>query len=207
MLEVVPFIYNNDPDELLANTYIVIDSDKQCIVVDPSKNNENIKNYILKNGLTLKAVCLTHGHFDHFSGAKILLDAFKVDLFVSILDEFMLKDPEYNCSIYISGPNSLDVKCTNYPEIGVLSLLNEDIVVIPTPYHTEGSVCLYLKDSGILLSGDFLFRGGLGRCDLPNNAARKKNQSLEKVFALPKETKVYPGHGPITSIALEKNYY
>ena len=207
MLKVVPFCYNNDPDELLSNTYVVIDSDNSCLVVDPSKDNDNLKNYIINNGLNLKTILLTHGHYDHFSGAKRLLESFKVDLYISFEDEMMLNDPEYNCSAYISGPYSLNEKCMNYPKNGILRALNEDIEVIPVPYHTEGSVALYLKTSNIVLSGDFLFCGGLGRCDLPNNAARKKNDSLNTIFKLADDVKVYPGHGPFTTIGEEKKLY
>ena len=207
MLKVVPFCYNNDPDELLSNTFIVIDSDNSCLVVDPSKDNDNIKNYIIKNELNLKAVLLTHGHYDHFSGAKRLLDHFKVDLYVSFDDEPMLNNPEWNCSMYISDPYSLDVKAKNYPQDGVLSLLNEDIEVIPVPFHTLGSVTLFLKSANIALTGDFMFAGCLGRCDLPNNAARKMNDSLDTIFKLDDSVKIYPGHGGFSTIGVERKIY
>jgi glyoxylase-like metal-dependent hydrolase (beta-lactamase superfamily II) len=207
MLKVIPFCYNNDPDELLSNTYIVIDSDNSCLVVDPSKDNDNIKNYIIKNELNLKAVLLTHGHYDHFSGAKRLLDHFKVDLYVSFDDELMLDNPEWNCSTFISGPHSLKVNAKNYPQDGVLHLLNEDIEVIPVPFHTLGSVAFYLKSANIALTGDFLFAGCLGRSDLPNNAARKMDESLNTIFKLDDSVKVYPGHGPFSTIGKERSIY
>lgn len=204
MLKIIPFTYNNDPDELLSNTYVIVDSDNNALVVDPSKNNDNLKNYLIKNNLNLKAILLTHGHYDHFSGVERLLNEFKVDIYISFSDEYMLDDAEANCSIYISGAYTLNQKYNNYLERATLTLLNEEIEVIPTPYHTEGSVCLYLKDSNALISGDFLFCGCLGRCDLPNNAARKLKESLEKVLCLPEETRIYPGHGPFTTIKAEK---
>ena len=204
MLKIIPFTYNNDPDELLSNTYVIVDSDNNALVVDPSKNNDNLKNYLIKNNLNLKAILLTHCHYDHFSGVERLKNEFKVDIYISFSDEYMLDDAEANCSIYISGAYTLNQKYKNYPERAPLTLLNEEIEVIPTPYHTAGSVCLYLKDSNALISGDFLFCVCLGRCDLPNNAARKLKESLEKVLSLPEETRVYPGHGPFTTIKAEK---
>lgn len=204
MLRIIPFLYYEDKDELLANTFLVYDEDKNCIIIDPSKNNEKIKLYILKNDFNLKAVCLTHGHFDHFSAAKILLDYFKCPLYIDFDDEPMLKDSSLNCSEYVVEPFTLEYKCENYPSDGKFNILNEEIQIIKTPYHTKGSVCFFLKESLQLISGDFLFRNCLGRCDLPNNAKRMLESSLNKVLSLPKEVKVYPGHGMFTTIEEER---
>lgn len=205
MLKIIPFIYNNDPDELLANTYVLVDSDNSCLVVDPSKNNENIKNFIIKNNYCLKAVLLTHGHFDHFGGAEILLNYFKVPLYIGYEDEKMLLDPSMNCSKYIKESYCLETKVENYPNNGQLSLLNEVVEVIPTPYHTKGSVCFFLKQNGVVLSGDLIFKHTIGRDDLPNNSRKDKNESLSKILSLPAEVKIYPGHGQFTTVLEEQN--
>ena len=113
MLKIIPFTYNNDPDELLSNTYVIVDSDNNALVVDPSKNNDNLKNYLIKNNLNLKAILLTHGHYDHFSGVERLLNEFKVDIYISFSDEYMLDDAEANCSIYISKAYTLNQKYKN----------------------------------------------------------------------------------------------
>ena len=84
MLKIIPFTYNNDPDELLSNTYVIVDSDNNTLVVDPSKNNDNLKNYLIKNNLNLKAILLTHGHYDHFSGVERLINEFKVDIYCTL---------------------------------------------------------------------------------------------------------------------------
>lgn len=207
MIKVIPFIYNNDADELLANTYLLIDDASNCVVVDPSKNNDNIKNYIIKNNLDIKAVLLTHAHFDHFKGAEILTNQFKIPLFVDAEDEFMLRDIDYNCSSYMETPVIFSGKTEFLPRNGVLKLLNDEIKVIKTPYHTKGSVCFYLEKEKILISGDFLFKSGIGRDDLPNNASKMLNLSLNNVFALPDDVKVYPGHGPSTQIGIERNLF
>ena len=204
MIKIIPFVYNNDPDELLANTYVLVDSLNFCVVVDPSKNNENIKNFIIKNNYILKGVLLTHGHFDHFGGAEVLVKAFNVPLFIHALDEIMLKDEKMNCSVYMSRAYQYPFDVEYYSNKEELSLLNENIEVIPTPYHTKGSVSLYLKESKAVFTGDSLFYRGVGRSDLPNNDSRKQYESVSKLLSLPEDTKVYPGHGPFTSIKEER---
>ena len=102
MVKVVPFIYDS-LDELYANTYVLIDEDKNCVVIDPAKNNESLVNYIKKNNLSLKAVLLTHGHVDHMRGVDPLIDAFNVPLYVGFDDEDKLKDTYANCSLFFAG--------------------------------------------------------------------------------------------------------
>ena len=102
MVKVVPFIYE-DYDDLCANTYLLIDDLKQCIVIDPSKNNDNLANYIQKNLLDLKAILLTHGHIDHFNGIDNLLNYKKVDVYMSFFEEEVISNPANNGSLYING--------------------------------------------------------------------------------------------------------
>ena len=85
----------------------------------------------------------------------------------------------------------------------VLTLLDENIVCIETPYHSAGSICYYLKESNLLFSGDFLFAGSVGRSDLPDAKPRELNNSMAKILALPKELKIYPGHGKATTLEVE----
>ena len=92
----------------------------------------------------------------------------------------------------------------NVADNEVLHLLSEDILVITVPYHTSGSVCYYLKDSELIFTGDFILPHGVGRSDLPSAKPRELRNSMAKIIALPQNTKIYPGHGPFSSIEKER---
>ena len=202
-MKVIPFIYN-DEDDLMANTYVVIDN-KDCIVIDPSKAYEGIVQYIIKNGLTLKAILLTHGHFDHMRGIDILVNTFHAPLYIGFYDEPNLLDARKNLSTYMNDENLIvQAKALTVFNKEVIKVLSEDIEVIETPFHTKGSVCYYLKDSKLLFSGDTLFKLSIGRDDLPGSEPRQKMNSLKKLMMLPNDVKVYPGHGGFTNIYDEK---
>ena len=202
MIKVQPFIYESF-DELYANTYVLIDDNKACVVIDPGKDYPGIVDYIKKNGLSLKAVLLTHGHVDHMRGADRLVDAFDAPLFIGFDDEDKLNDEYANCSLFLEEHVTLKSPGQTLADQQVLHLLNEDILVIAVPYHTAGSVCFYLKDSNLLFTGDFILPHGVGRSDLPSAKPKELRNSMAKIIALPHHTKIYPGHGPFSSIEEE----
>ena len=202
MIQVVPFIYE-DLDDLYANTYILIDDNKQCVVIDPAKSNQSINIYIKKNELQLKAVLLTHGHIDHMRGSDVIVNEFKCPLYIGFYDMDKLSNPYSNCSMFLGSEMIINAKADSLSDKQVLKLLDEDIQVIEVPFHTSGSVCYYLADSKLLFSGDFLFAGSVGRSDLPSAMPRELSRSMSKILVLPKETKIYPGHGKRTTLEIE----
>ena len=203
MIKVIPFIYEG-VDELYANTYLLIDSDNSCVVIDPAKEYPGIVNYIKKNELNLKAILLTHGHVDHMRGVDVLVEAFNAPLYIGFDDEDKLSDTYANVS-YLLGENLvIKSKANTIADNEVLHLLNEDIKVIAVPYHTAGSVCFYLKESGILFTGDFIIMHSVGRSDLPSAKPKELNNSMAKILALPNETKLYGGHGPSSTLEIER---
>ena len=207
MVKVIPFIYN-DIYELNANTYLIVDSNNNAVVIDPSVNNMNLVNHIKKNDYHLKGILLTHGHFDHIRGVDPLVDTFKCPLYVFYLDEEMIYSPYLNCSEMMNDDGFIvKSEAITLKDKEVLHLLNEDIDVMWTPFHTIGSVCYLMKESKILFSGDTLFKDGIGRDDLPNSDRKSMKPSLEKLFKLDGDIKVYPGHGLITYIKDEKAFY
>ena len=202
-MKAIPFYYD-DYDDLFANTYVLIDDNSHCIVIDPSKDYDGISSYIKKNNLILKAILLTHGHFDHIRGVKRLIDEYSVPLYVGFDEVDLLTNPRLNCSKYMSEEYVLDVKPVTLSDNEILRIMDEDILCISTPFHTFGSMCFYLKDSKLLFTGDFLFKGSVGRSDLPTGTPKTFNDSIRKILSLPDDVKIYPGHGPSSNIKLEK---
>ena len=206
MIHVEKFSYE-DFDDLCANAYVAFDLNKNCVVIDPSKDNDGIINYIKKNGLCLKAVLLTHGHFDHIRGVDRLCDAFpESTLYIHQLDEMMLYDAYLNGSSIMDDELVVKSSANLFSDGEVIKILEDDIKVLHTPFHTKGSVCYYFINNKLLFSGDTLFKNSIGRDDLPNADPSKMQQSLNKIKSLPMETKIYPGHGNNTVLKDELNY-
>ena len=203
MINVVPFIYEM-VDELYANTYLLSDSENNCVVIDPAKDYPGIVNYIKKNNLILKAVLLTHGHVDHMRGVDTLVNAFKAPLYIGFDDEDKLTDTYANCSDFLGEHVVVKSKAITLADNEVLHFLSEDIKTITVPYHTAGSVCFYLKESGVLFTGDFIIMHGIGRSDLPSAMPKELRNSMAKVLALPDDTKIYGGHGPSSTLEIER---
>jgi len=203
MIEVITFNYQDE--ELLSNTYLLVDSNKDVVVIDPGKNYDGISAYIIKNQLRLKAVLLTHVHFDHIQGVDILLAKHDAPLYCHFEDGPKLQSPYLNCSNFLDFSVIVKSKPTFLRDKEILKgLLEEEIKVIHTPFHTSGSVCYYLKKSKKLFSGDTLFRHTIGRYDLPTGSKETIASSLNKLKDLPDEVDVYPGHNRQTTIGFEK---
>ena len=202
MIQVIPFIYE-DTNELYANTYVLIDEQKQCVVIDPGKAYDGLVNHIKKNNLSLKGILLTHGHTDHIRGVDTLVKAFNAPVYVGFDDLDMLKDTFANCSEFLGEKVVVNAQAETVADKDVLRLLNEDINVIYTPFHTSGGVCYYLKDSGLLFTGDFIIPHGIGRCDLPTAKPHELECSMAKITSLPKSTKIYGGHEKASTLETE----
>ena len=151
----------------------------------------------------IKAIRLTHGHFDHMLAAEELQKRTGVPVYVHPLDAPMLSDASlsaYNPEVS-SLPQPGHIACTAYPE----SLFG--FRVLHTPGHTPGSVCLYHEGEKVLFSGDTLFRAGFGRTDLAGGSMHQLLSSLRTLLALPRDVRVYPGHGESTTIDEECRRY
>lgn len=189
-----------------VNCYVLsADSGKECFIVDPGGCNTMVCEYIEKNKLEVKAIILTHGHGDHFGGIKKLLETYKVPIFAHKEEKILLNHDQYSHASAIFGKViEFDADCyvTDGEEI---ALGNEALKFIHTPGHSPGGMCLYTE--GILVSGDTLFQGSVGRTDFPLCSTEDLMGSIkEKLFILPDETTVYPGHGPETTIGYEKKF-
>jgi glyoxylase-like metal-dependent hydrolase (beta-lactamase superfamily II) len=188
---------NFDPN--YCNTYVIGEEGKGCVIVDPGYNkNGCLDRYISKHHTSVYGILLTHGHSDHIEGLKTLEHLATV--FMMEDEEKFLTNSRYNLTKGLEIDNIQPYLLDDQDEIKLGSYLFK---VIATPFHTIGSCCFYLEQEKALFSGDTLFKLGIGRSDLPSGDESLIEDSLAKLALLPMETKVYPGHGPDTSIGGE----
>ena len=197
--------------ELETNCYLVWDEEtKETIVIDPADDGVSISEEINSKKLKIKAIFLTHGHFDHCLGALDLKLIYNVDFGCSEKDAFLLDRQDETVKYFlkreIKTPNFIKIDI-NLDKLEKFELGKEIIEVIKTPGHTPGSVCFYSKNNKLLFSGDTLFAGLRGRTDFKYGSTKKIYESLKKLMKLDKETLVLPGHGEETTIERESRYY
>jgi hydroxyacylglutathione hydrolase len=180
--------------------YLIVDARNEAIVIDPSMGDRQVIDAVREQGLLLVEILNTHGHPDHIFGNAAVKEATRARLAIHRLDEYRLgpKRP----------PTQIDVppcSADDLLEDGQLPYLDDvELSALHTPGHTEGSTCFYLRRAGALFSGDLLFKGNIGRTDLPGSDPAAMAESLSRVASsLPASTRVYPGHGDETTIGAE----
>ena len=190
-----------------TNCYFLYREDtKECIVIDPADQGAQIYNALTNNGFAIQVILLTHGHFDHIWGANEARELAGVKIYAYEQEKELLNSEKLNVSKGAGRPYTVeaDVYLKDEEELTVAGMTCK---CIATPGHTAGSCCYYFEDAGILVSGDTLFQESVGRTDLPTGNMRALVNSVkERLFVLPEETKVYPGHGDSTTIGYEKKY-
>lgn len=190
-----------------TNVYIVSNTEtKQTLLVDPADHAGAILDKCKKDGLTIEAVLLTHGHFDHILAAEEIRRAVGAPIYAHEKETRLLGDARLNSSAKWMAPFTLTADKV-VKEGDSLSLAGLEITVLHTPGHTAGSCCYYLEKEGILISGDTLFRGSYGRTDLPTGNEAEIFASVHRLLSeLPEEVKVFPGHMGATTIGFERKH-
>ena len=192
---------------LQCNCSVIGDeSSREAMVIDPGANIADVLALIRKHDLTVKQIVITHAHIDHVGGAMKLREATGAPILLNQNDYTLLKMLDVQAA-WIGMPNpgkvEIDQNLGNGDSVTAGSLTAS---VLHTPGHTEGSVCLYFAPEKKLIAGDTLFAGSIGRTDLPGGSYKKIISSLhERVLALPDDTVVVPGHGPLTTIGDERH--
>ena len=195
-------IHTLDVGYLGTNCYAV-SNNGEAVLIDPGDGFLKIVRFLERENLTLKAVFLTHGHFDHIGAVNAIKEKYKVPVYIHKNDCEMAKNPALNSSYDFGGPEIFCDPDTFYEDGDKINLIGETFEIIHTPGHTEGGVCIKAEDS--IFTGDTLFLGSIGRTDLYKGDYETLMNSLKKLVLLDKDYKVFPGHGEATTISYEKS--
>jgi len=199
------FVFN----PIQENTYIVYDETNEAVIVDAGnfcdEENSKLACFISENNLKIKLILNTHNHWDHIFGLSWVKKTYNVPIYCHANDLPWIDNFEMICQSYGFGKRE-----TVYPDFffnngDVVRFGNTELQVIHTPGHSQGGVSLYCKKDNLILTGDTLFFSSIGRADLPGGDEFQLINSIKsKLFILPDETTVLPGHGISTTIGYEK---
>ena len=206
MIKVKRFIVN----PLQENTFVVSDETGACIFVDPGYyfdvEKEEIIKYIADNSLTPKMIANTHCHFDHIMGVEFIRKEYKIPFAAHPDDAFWVDKAIDQGKMFGFNMQPVNPPDSFFSENEPVKFGNSVLEVIHVPGHSPGHVVFYSKKDAVLIAGDVLFYGGIGRTDLPGGDYNTLISGIkEKLFKLPDETKVHCGHGPDTNLGFEKN--
>ncbi len=204
MIELGNFIFN----ELGVNSFILYDHTHECILVDPGCNTKSQQNELqefIKNH-ELKPVCIvnTHGHFDHVFGNAWAKSTFQCPLRLHINDLPLIQHVDKYAGLFGFTVDVSPMPDSYLHDGEILYFGESSLLILHVPGHSPGSICLYSAEGGFVIGGDVLFRGSIGRTDLPGGNYEQLISGIrEKLLTLPANTVVFPGHGPKTTIGLE----
>ncbi|MCC8066569.1 MAG: MBL fold metallo-hydrolase [Clostridiales bacterium] len=190
-----------------TNCYLVKNQETGALlIIDPADHAERIMQKITEMGGLPEAILLTHGHFDHIGAAAELKSRYGIPICAPDKEREVLSDSGKNLTRW--NGNGYTLQADQFLHDGEkLVLAGFSILVLHTPGHTAGSSCYYIPEESVLFSGDTLFRCSVGRTDFPTGSMSDLHRSLhEKLFLLPDETDVFPGHDSATTIQYEKQF-
>ena len=190
-----------------TNCYFVYrEGSSKVIFIDPADYGEQIFKAMKDNGFEVAAILLTHGHFDHIWGCSKLRQLTSAPVYAYEGEEDVLLSSDLNVSA--GAGRACTVKANTLLKDGEeVTIEGMTFKLIATPGHTQGSCCYYFEEANMLISGDTLFEESVGRTDLPTGSMSTLVRSVkDKLFVLPDDTVVYPGHGDSTTIGHEKKY-
>ncbi|MCR5453272.1 MAG: MBL fold metallo-hydrolase [Lachnospiraceae bacterium] len=195
---------------VMTNCYTIINKDTmECLVIDPGASGAALYGKIKEAGATVKAILATHAHFDHMGGVDDLIKAsgYDIPIYIHEAEKASLTDPDLNQAGMIGQYNAKYHADIFLRDDEIIELAGFKIKVLFTPGHTPGGCCYYFENEGIVFCGDTLFNGSVGRTDFPGGSMSTLVRAIqEKLYTLPDETQVYPGHNEPTTIGYEKTY-
>ncbi|WP_212001442.1 MBL fold metallo-hydrolase [Chitinophaga sp. HK235] len=207
MIEIQQFTFG----PLQENTYLLINGKRECIIIDPGcyfqDERKELLQYIQTERLNVTRLLNTHCHFDHIFGNKLVADTFGVKPEIHKDDQVVLDNSQAVGAMYNIPFEPSPMPGRYLAEGEKIPFGGHELEVLLTPGHSPGSVSFYCPTQQFVIGGDVLFYQSIGRTDLPGgNHATLLRSIREKLFVLPDEVRVFPGHGPATTIGFEKKY-
>lgn len=187
-----------------TNCYLLVDEkSKECVIIDPGDVSEKLNLDISSNNYNVKFIIFTHGHFDHIGGMEYYMSLFEKSTVLMHKFDILSVLAEYDVfNIFMKNKGETVKKITLHSENNKYVLGDTEICIIHTPGHSRGGISVYVD--GILFSGDTLFKHSIGRTDFIDGDFDELKKSVRKLYELPDDTVVYPGHGDSTTIINEK---
>ena len=192
---------------VMTNCYGLLNTQtKEMILVDPGDSPEVIGRMVEELEGKPVAIFLTHGHYDHILALEAVKEKYQIPVYANKKEEELLGDVSLNLTGQVRRPMTVRPE-TLVSDLEKFTVAGFSVQAIHTPGHTKGSVCYYFPEESLLVSGDTLFHGSVGRTDLPTGSTAQMMESLKRLLeTLPEETDVLPGHEAATTIGYEKRY-
>ncbi len=193
---------------LQENCYLVFSEEtKQAVLIDPGDEAERLLGALEQQNLSLEAIWLTHAHFDHIGAVQGIRNTFDVPVLLHPNDKELYHNSYKAAAIWNIPFEQPTAETTDLTDEQILNLAGVDVKCLFTPGHAPGHIAFYIESQSLVLAGDALFQGSIGRTDLPSGNHTELIESIKtKLLVLPDDTQVYPGHGPETTIGIEKIY-
>lgn len=195
---------------IAVNTYVLYDKTGECVIIDPAcfyaDEQRSLFNFIQDKNLVIKHVLNTHLHFDHVFGVNFVEKQFEVKTEAHKADEFLLETMNEQLAAFGFTPNGSYVPTIGkyIDERDVIEFGKQRLSIMHIPGHSPGSIVFYNKEQDVAISGDVIFRGSIGRTDLPKGNFEQLIEGIKtKLLVLPHQTAIYPGHGPATTVKYE----
>lgn len=195
--------FENGP--FLVNTYLVVNDDKKAFIIDPGSELYPLVEKVEQEHIEPQAIVNTHGHIDHVAGVNVVKEKYNIPFYMNELDLPFLDSINVQARMFgVPDPGHIVID-NALPNSGEITIADMIIEILYTPGHSRGSVSLLIEDA--IFTGDVLFNFSIGRTDLPGGNYGELIRSVKgKIFTLPDETIVLPGHGPQTTVEREKRY-
>ena len=193
---------------LQVNTYLIMDGETgSAWLVDVGGDDECIAEMVRRHGAKVCAVAATHGHIDHVAGAARACETYRVPFYIHEKDAPLVSAIDIQAGVFGFPKTKAPAQVSYWSDGQKISIGASSGVVIPTPGHTPGGVCLFFKSDELLLTGDTLFSGSVGRTDLPGGDSRALLESIKNnVYSLQGNLFFYPGHGPRGRLDHERKF-